>query len=632
MELNGTSIWVIAMCFGAFMVGIYSWSRFDEPSYDSQSEYFARYKPRFSTSHARYARAKWAYLVAIILIYGGFTLVPELFSTLAVIQVSADNSKGSFPLAVAFAIITLQNVPGLKDLERRVRGMLHSVARIPECVRRTVAQMRTSPFNFKPNGKASQTRKLGATAQPEVLDRLILEDDVLHGWYSIGCLLCSLSENNRARTGIDLLFFDYYKDELDSIAAKHVALAQLVREHLAECLRPNSSAGGDSNDSAIFREIRDLRDRLYTFVACGVHSSVASDAESLEIIKKLGFAITPTDVGHRSIVGPLAGLSFIALLMLSIFTGYSADLFNRYVLAPLPPERFGLPKETLGLYAWTGSTAVFYFMAMLGALVLRNSRVARRQWFDLDNLDRERPILRYITPTLVGTALGCMTLLVIASIGGPAFKAASVTEVGYALLLALGQTAPWFPLATVIAVIAVTLSDSRLSEGGFWRGALRRSLYGAAVMALVGFLTSQLNYSTGIFAAGEVPEEVRRAGDYVSLYIAGQIALLVGVLCVIVQVAELYTDRSRSFAGKYIDAVTRQGPIFGVFFDPSGKATLFDAREGNSGSAPVLCRGRWQQFPEGTAVKWDTEAGADHCKAGDFGLLSSYGDSLIYEG
>src|SRR5215831_10103862 len=92
MELNGTSIWVIAMCFGAFMVGIYSWSRFDEPSYDSQSEYFARYKPRFSTSHARYARAKWAYLVAIILIYGGFTLVPELFSTLAGIQVSADNS------------------------------------------------------------------------------------------------------------------------------------------------------------------------------------------------------------------------------------------------------------------------------------------------------------------------------------------------------------------------------------------------------------------------------------------------------------------------------------------------------------------------------------------------------------
>src|SRR5262249_53355924 len=265
----------------------------DEPSYDSQSEYFARYKPRFSTSHARYARAKWAYVGAIIVIYVAFTLVPELFSAVSGIEASEAKGKGSFPLAVALAIITLQNVPGLKDLERRVRGMLHSVARIPECVRRTVAQMRTSPFNFKPNGKVSQTRKLGIEVQPEVLDRLILEDDVLHAWYSIGSLLCSLSENNRGRTGIDLLFFDYYKEELDSIAAKHVALAGLVREHLTECLRPDSAVGAESNDSATFREIRDLRDRLYTFIACGVHSSVESDAGNLEIIKKLGFAITP---------------------------------------------------------------------------------------------------------------------------------------------------------------------------------------------------------------------------------------------------------------------------------------------------------------------------------------------------
>jgi hypothetical protein len=37
--------WIIAFVFGTVMVGMYSWSRFDEPSYDSQSEYFSRYKP-----------------------------------------------------------------------------------------------------------------------------------------------------------------------------------------------------------------------------------------------------------------------------------------------------------------------------------------------------------------------------------------------------------------------------------------------------------------------------------------------------------------------------------------------------------------------------------------------------------
>jgi hypothetical protein len=49
--------WIIAFRFGMVTVVLYSWSRFDEPSYDSQSEYFSRYKPKFSTSYARYARA-----------------------------------------------------------------------------------------------------------------------------------------------------------------------------------------------------------------------------------------------------------------------------------------------------------------------------------------------------------------------------------------------------------------------------------------------------------------------------------------------------------------------------------------------------------------------------------------------
>ena len=39
----------------------------------------------------------------------------------------------------------------------------------------------------------------------------MFEDDLLYIWYSIGCVLCALSENNQANTGIDPLFYDYYK-------------------------------------------------------------------------------------------------------------------------------------------------------------------------------------------------------------------------------------------------------------------------------------------------------------------------------------------------------------------------------------------------------------------------------------
>ncbi|MBR0827545.1 hypothetical protein JQ596_18630 [Bradyrhizobium manausense] len=162
MMLDSAGKWIIALAFGAVMVWMYSWSRFDEPSCDSQPEYFSRYKPRFFTSYARYARAKWAHVGAMIVIYVAFSLVPELFNTITAIAAKGDPSKTieGLPLAAALALVVLQNVQGLKELERRIRGSLHSVARIPDCVRRTVAQMRSSPFTFEHGADQCLTRKL----------------------------------------------------------------------------------------------------------------------------------------------------------------------------------------------------------------------------------------------------------------------------------------------------------------------------------------------------------------------------------------------------------------------------------------------------------------------------------------
>ena len=650
MHLDSDTNWIIAICFGAMMVGVYSWSRFDEPSYDSQSEYFARYKPRFATSYARYARAKWGYVCAIVLVYLIFSAVPELFAAFAGFDAGQPKSiEGSLPpLAIALGFITLQNAPGLKDLERRIRGSLHSFARVPEYVRRTVAQMRSSPINFNSNAVVSQTRKLGiqnsGNVQPQpALSALIAEDDVIHTWYSIGCVLWMLSERSRGQSGIDPLFFDYYKDELDNITAKHHALADLVRAHATECMQSTPSStfadAANSNDTAVYREVRDLRDRLYTFVACGVHSSVRSDAESLEILRRLGFAVTPTHVGQDQLILQLAGLAFMALMILSIFTGYSTQIFREYVLLPIGNVWIGafpMPTETLGYFAWSWSTAAFYSAAIFGALMIRSARVAKREWFDINNLGRERPVLRYITPTLVGTALGCVTLLIIALIGGPAFKP-SFSEASKAMGEALRQTLPWYPLAMVMALIAVVMSDNRSTESKFWQSAIGRAAIGASAMALVGFLTSQLSVSNGIasFAAShqlQVSGQVTRTGIYVSLFIAAQIGVFVLVLCTLVQVSERYTAKGGRFAGQTIEAVTRQGPEFCVLFADAGAAYLFAPAHGGVDTAPALCRGQWQEFPEGTAVRWTIESGGSSCKGGNFGLICSYGNSFIYEG
>jgi hypothetical protein len=651
MELDSAEKWVVALCFGVFVVGMYSWSRFDEPSYDSQTEYFARYKPRFATSYARYARAKCGYVAALVLIYVVFSLVPELFYAIAGAEPNGDRQRAleaSVPLAVALGLYTLRGVPGLKDLERQIRGFLHSFARIPDCVRRTVAQMRGSPFNLNANAIGPLTRKLGlqngnGIQAPVGMAALIEKDDLLKTWYVIGCLLCALSESNRDKVGIDARFFDNHEDELDSIRAKHAALAELVRLHVDELLA-NQSAGivssSDLDGSATFREIRELRNRLYTFVACGVHSSVKSDAESLQIVTKMGFAITstPGSVPIGKLLA-LAGLSFIALTVLSIITANSTQVFIDHVLSRVGRvwvDAFPVPKGTLGLFAWSWTTAIFYFMAILGALAIRHARVAKREWFDLTNLNRERPVLRYITPTLVGTAFGCFTLTAIALNGGPAFKA-SFSEVSRALGEALRQTLPWLPLATAMSFIAVLLSDSRLEQNRFWRGALGRAGAAAAAMALVGLLTSQLSISAGVTAFAErhgldITAEVSRTGLYLSLFISAQIGLLVFALCLMAQVVERQAAGERSLAGKSINAVTRQGLIFCATFDRDGTASLFPPNQNNLTPAPMVCRGRWESFPEGTVVKWDHEPELGECKVGSSGLISSHGNSLIYEG
>ncbi len=135
-------------------------------------------------------------------------------------------------------------------------------------------------------------------------------------------------------------------------------------------------------------------------------------------------------------------------------------------------------------------------------------------------------MLRYVTPIMVGTALGTFTLLIIAVIGGQGFKA-SFGEAG----AAIAQSLPWFPLATVMAVIVVVLSDGRLKEDRFWHGTAARASLGALIMTLIGFLTSRLNISISLAAFVtskdlELTNEVLRTGTYTSLFIAAQIGLL----------------------------------------------------------------------------------------------------------
>ncbi|MEZ5786327.1 MAG: hypothetical protein R3D62_07605 [Xanthobacteraceae bacterium] len=638
---------VIAGIFGAVLVGIDSWSRFDQPSYNTHSEHFVRYEPRFATSHALYRNARLAYVAANLLIYAIVSVAPGVLGVFGIRPFGENASGPTIPLFAALIIITLQNIPGLREIEQRIRSSLHTIARIPDAVRRTVAQMRGSPFSIRKDLMPALDRKTNTLFgqnldKPAARNRLIVDDEILQTWYRCAALLIALSETHRDRSGIDPLFFDHYKDELDSINARNAALAGDVATYVAD------RCGGDvpdQHETVLFRDLRELRDRLYTFVACGVNSSVSTDAERFDILRKLGFGVAhPSDPIN---ITPLLWSSLFALVVLSVFTGSSVYLFEKWVLKPLPEgwkQAFPVPKLPFEIYAWTWSTAAFYFLTIIGALAIRNTRVARRKWFDLNNLERDRPYLKYMNPIILGTLFGCVMLTVIALLGGPAFHEASISlpQLGKSVGEAVRKTLPWYPLAIVMATIAVTLSDTQLTDDRRWlRKTLVNAATGAAIMTVVGFLCAYIVITASIAAyaskinqaTNDIPKPVAVAGTYLDLFIALQIGLIAFILCWFIQVFERYRTRVRSFAGKRLTIATRQGPLSVMTFDASGKAALVPTPGDEPGRPQQIREGRWQHFPEGTAVKWSAgDAGGGEVSAGRFGLISGLGGSLIYEG
>ena len=155
-------------------------------------------------------------------------------------------------------------------------------------------------------------------------------------------------------------------------------------------------------------------------------------------------------------------------------------------------------------------------------------------------------------------------------------------------------------------------------------------------MVLVGFLNSQVVISNLLKArAGQdlpIPDSVESAGLYLSLFLAAQMGLIALILCVLIQVVERFRMRLQSIAGKYLKVLTRQGLTFSMFFDPSGKASLLSEGDAGVEAPQEIRRGRWQHFPEGTAVRWGGRPAGDSDNIGDFGLISGCGGSVIYEG
>jgi hypothetical protein len=344
------------------------------------------------------------------------------------------------------------------------------------------------------------------------------------------------------------------------------------------------------------------------------------------------------------IIGLITIMSLTVTVILSIFSLFLTEYFDTNFLASLGEgwrAALPVPQGALQIYIWTWSTAAFYLTSIICAFAIRNTRIKRRDWFDLKSSVRSRPIEKYFWPVILGGTSGCIVLILIAFTGGPGFRLGpnAFLEIMQDLLVAIRQTLPWMPLGFVATFAAVWLGDANIVDIGHnrWTKIVARGVVGGLLVGLVGLITSHISITASIQNFGiahglEITDQVRQVANYLNLYTAFMIALFVSAMFMVVQASILLVDRSKCLAGNYFKASSSRGPMFTIFLDHTGQAFMFAADVKQFFDAKPICYGEWTQFPEGTVVQWaDTKIEHPNC-GGDRALITSYGQRLTYEG
>lgn len=402
---------------------------------------------------------------------------------------------------------------------------------------------------------------------------------------------------------------------------------------------------GDSlpeSDQTTAENLRRARDRLYTFIACGLLSNLRTQIEVDQELHRLGFLLP----GLRSAAYPLWKMIGFSIIVIVIASGITTGITKWYI-GQLPDlsgidwreffkRNFNTPHSDFGLVLWSWKTAGFHFSAVLAAIVARQSFIAKRQWFDLQERERQRPYFQYVWPSLAGAFFGWAVLSVII------FWDVFGTPIGKtpyeAVTLAMQAALQWAPLALVLSIIVLYIADSDIKNHTPERIA-GRALASALITGIVGFLIIQTFKQepnvTGILTAAQFAvheDEIRSYAFQFGCLAALFIALFDFMLCLVVGFVERMRQNRQNFSDKLLMVSNPRGKQFQVRLSRDGSALTFPPDTPLCGDEHALCAGDWKQIPEGTVVQWRRRSFDESGAWGDVGIVTLESGSVIYEG
>ena len=660
-------IWPSSLTLGLIWLIAHFWSRFNVPTHTAKLEFFKKYAPRFATREREFTSARYGYvgLIAALYLIISFSphLVREILSQLGsigdagwlgnLLGTEVDQNEifdmGVFPLLVAALFTGARTIVGLKDVEYRIRSFFHSLGKVPESVQSTVGQLKSSTFDFRSCCEFSeaQVTRLGEVlGMPNLSDDAVLSDDVLRTWCTIRCLTDRLGRIESGEIAIRDDFLEVYRDELREIIVERDDLQRLVSEYAGlivggeDDLMDMNGAGHRVRADAR-RRVRNLRERLFVFIACGFRSGAATDAEVTNGLRNLGFEIRVQREPDRGL-GTLIGAVFLYLICMTSVAALLArqfhvwmgtdDLDSGLTMILMVPA----PQDYAVRWLWTLTSGIFSFAAVVAAFAIRRARLNHHDWFRLDGPERERPFLtRYPWTAILSGLAGMVALFCVNVVMGYFFGPPAINET-IPIMLATGLTAtyPWFPLAVIVAIASLYVVDDDYLNMPI----KERVTLTAACSTIVGLVGGLIAYSRSTSHFNDLKQIVGLPAETTNALplIEGALpyaALLIGLLvliqalymAVILQKIESSAQRSGNLTDRWLNLRTSTGEEQEIFLAKDGSLFALD-----SATAEAQSVGRWVQYPECQVLHWDVHLPFGRNVLGGTGMLQRESGVIVY--
>jgi hypothetical protein len=304
----------IFFLIGLLVVMAYAWQRFNEPSFPQRETLPRTVDPlRYLFLRSTYGKARLAYVVGLILLYGLFVAPgPTMIEALGDVGFK-DFPPKAWALLIALVLTGVGAAPAsvkwLNVLEEWLRRWVHAWFLVPDGIERTIGVLEDARYDPPPS-------QLSLVESPATRERLqenlkAPTGTLRYRWARTAVLMVSLRQMGAGATHpLRRAAFEPFEEDFKAILASYRALRQDVEAVL------NNPTGSDSEEN-LLTSVDVLLKRVYAYISWGLLQQADREGDIDQTLEELGFRIPKT--GGRRLLDIVAPAVLLVALITMVF-------------------------------------------------------------------------------------------------------------------------------------------------------------------------------------------------------------------------------------------------------------------------------------------------------------------------